>query len=398
MKNYKDKDKNMKKENISHVKAVKTIGIDGNEANLINRVGVNQYAFNILWGLYRLEDRYKKGYKFIVYLKNRPLKDLPPEDSWWTYKVLGGRKVWILIKLMPYLFKNRKEIDVLFSPSHYTVPFSPISRVCSIMDLGYLKFSGQFKKLTYWQLKAWTAISIFVSKYIIAISKATKKDIVRHYPFASKKVIVTYLAYDKDKYNTKVSINDVRRIKKRYAIVDDYILFLSTLKPSKNIEGILDAFSKIKEGGNKIKLVIAGKKGWMFESIFEEVKKLGLEEDVIFTGYIKKEEKTPLISGAKMFISPSFWEGFGMHVLEAMACGVPVVVSDVGSFPEIVGESGIIVDPYDSSSIANGILKVLNLDEKGYNSLIDKGTKQAEKFSWDKTAQETFDVLIKAIN
>jgi len=378
-------------------RVLKTIGIDGNEANLENRVGVNQYAFNILWGLYRLGGKYKKGYKFIVYLKNQPLKDLPPEKKWWKYKILEGDRVWILMKLTPYLIKNRERIDLLFSPSHYTVPFSTVPRVCSIMDLGYLKFSGQFKKLTFWQLKAWTAISIFVSKYIIAISKATKKDIVRHYPFASKKVVVTYLAYDKSRYNRKVSPNDVRRIKKRYAIVDDYILFLSTLKPSKNIEGILDAYSSIKSKIGRVKLVIAGKKGWMFETIFEKVEELGLGDDVIFTDYIKEEEKAPLISGARMFIAPSFWEGFGLHVLEAMACGTPVVVSDVGSLPEIVEKSGIIVDPYDSSSIAKGILKVLNLDEKGYNSLINQEIKQAEKFSWDKTARETFDLLVKAI-
>ena len=170
------------------------IGIDVNEANVESRVGVNKYAFKLLWELYKLNENSSSPHNLIVYLKNKPLLDLPKETKNFKIKVLSGEGLWILSKLTPYLWKNPEKIEVLFSPSHYTSPFLTIPRVCSIMDLGYLEFSGQFEKKVLWQLKYWTAISIFASKQILTISEATKKDIVRHYPFASKKITVTYLS------------------------------------------------------------------------------------------------------------------------------------------------------------------------------------------------------------
>ena len=246
-------------------------------------------------------------------------------------------------------------------------------------------------------MKFWTAISIIVSKYVIAISNATKDDIVRHYPFASKKVRVIHLAYDKSRFNKEISESDVRRIKEKYSIVDDYILFLSTLKPSKNIEGLLEAFAKIKGSEPKIKLVIAGKKGWMFESIFKKIKELGLENDVVFTDFVEESDKPALIKGAKVFVAPSFWEGFGLNVLEAMACGIPVVVSDIASLPEIVGKAGILVNPNDVESIAGGISKVLKMPKESYNMMVEGSLEQAKKFSWDETARKTFEVIENCI-
>ncbi len=163
------------------------IGIDGNEANIKNRVGVNVYAFKLLHELQKLNENRRSPYNLIVYLKNEPLSDLPKETKYFKYKVISGGGIWLITKLMPYLFNNPDRIEVLFSPSHYTIPFLAIPKVISIMDLGYLENSGQFTKKVFWQLKYWTAISILASKRILTISEASKKDIVRHYPFASKK-------------------------------------------------------------------------------------------------------------------------------------------------------------------------------------------------------------------
>lgn len=368
------------------------IGIDGNEANVENRVGVNKYAFEMIWGLYRLTQNMPHKHNLIVYLKNKPLEDLPKERENFKIKIIPGGGLWILTKLTPYLFKNPEKIEVLFSPSHYTPPLLTIPRISSIMDLGYLKFSGQFEKKVLWQLKCWSAISIFVSKYILSISEATKKDIVRHYPFALKKVIVTLLGYEKDKYNVGVDKNLVRQIKNRYSIVDDYILYLGTLKPSKNIIGLIEAYAKIP---TKLKLVIAGKKGWMYEEIFNKVKELKLEDKVIFTDFFPEMDKPALIAGAKVFVLPSFWEGFGLDIVTSMACGVPVVVSEVGSLPEVVGDAGIFIDPKSIESIKNGIEKVLNMSQLEYNKLVEKGLTQAKKFSWEICSKKTLEVIEK---
>lgn len=371
------------------------IGIDGNEANVKNRVGVNVYAFGLLKALYESRQKWSTKHSLIVFLKNPPLSDLPKETKFFKYRVLSGGGLWILTRLMPYLLKTKDKPNVFFSPSHYIPPFVPMPVVCSIMDLGYLESSAQFTKKDFWQLKYWSAISILASKSIIAISNSTKKDIVRHYPFALRKTYVTHLGYDKKRFNTDISNNDVRRVKNKYSIVSDYLVFISTLKPSKNVEGLLEAYALIK--GEKPKLVIAGKKGWLFDPIFQRVKKLKLENSVIFTDFFPEKDKPGLIKGAKAFILPSFWEGFGLDVLSAMACGVAVVVSNVGSLPEVCGDAGVLVNPHDTRSIAKGIEKILTLPKKEYNYLVDKGLMQAGRFSWEKTAEETLAVLENAV-
>lgn len=300
---------------------------------------------------------------------------------------------------MPTLFKNIEKPNVFFSPSHYLPPLTSMPKVCTIHDLGYLEFSGQFKKYDFWQLKYWTAISIYISKYIIAVSNATKEDIVRHYSFASKKIIVTHHGYDKLRYNDKISDKDVRRVKKKYSLANDYVLFLSTLKPSKNIEGLVDAFSILRKDkgiGKSLKLVISGKKGWLYRSIFEKVKEKKLDEDVVFTNFICEKDKPALLSGARVFVAPSFWEGFGIHVLEAMACGTPVVVSNIASLPEVASKAGVYVDPYNPEDIAKGIKKVLTMPETEYTKLVENSLEQASKFSWENTARKTLKILEKA--
>ncbi len=369
------------------------IGIDGNEANIERRVGVNQYAFELLWNIHKLQDIGEAKHQLIVYLKENPRSDMPKSTENFRYKVIPGSGLWILTKLMPHLFLTREKPDVFFSPSHYVPFFAPMPRICSIMDLGYLEFSGQFTKKVFWQLKWWSAISIYISKRIISISNSTKDDIVRHYPFAKGKIRITPLAYDSKRFNTLISENDVRRVKNKYSIVDDYILYLGTLKPSKNIEGLLQAFSEVSARAPGIKLVVAGKKGWLYQSIFDKTEKLGLNDKIVFTDFISEEDKPGLIKGAKVFVLPSFWEGFGLDVLSAMACGVPVVVSNVGSLPEVTGKAGVLVDPNSTNSIAEGITKVINLPKSDYNSMVAAGISQVKKFSWEATARETLKVI-----
>lgn len=369
------------------------IGIDGNEANISERVGVNTYAFELLKNLGKLSEESKNDLRLIVYLKEKPLPDLPKETQNFKYKIISGHGFWIITKLMPDLFFGSPRPDIFFSPSHYAPPLAPMPRIISIMDLGYLETSGQFTKKVFWQLKWWSAISIFVSKAIIAISNSTKDDIVRHYPFAKDKIHITPLAYDRDRFNDKIPEKDVRRVKNKYSIVDDYVLYLGTLKPSKNVEGLIEAFSQITTQVPGIKLVIAGKKGWMYESIYKKVEEAGLMEKVIFTDFVPETDKPGLIKGAKVFVLPSFWEGFGLDAVNAMASGVPVVASNIGSLPEVVGDAGILVDPKNTKSIADGILKVLLAGGAQYNSMVAVGLAQAKKFSWEATAKATLKVF-----
>lgn len=371
------------------------IGIDGNEANISNRVGVNQYAAELLCSLERLP--YAQKHEFVIFIKDNPLPHLPKERPGWRYTVLPGRGFWVLRTLAPYLWGLKEKPDVLFTPSHYTPPFLPFPMVMSVMDLGYLRFPRQFRKYDLYQLKYWGQWSMRRAEKILAISESTKQEIADHYPWAADKVLVAYPGYDKERYDPKrVDANMVKRVRSKYGIREEYVLFLSTLKPSKNLEGLLEAFASFPEK-DRFQLVVVGKKGWLYQKVFEKVKELGLEERVVFTDFIPEDDKAPLVKGAKLLASPSFWEGFGMHVVESMALGTPVVVSNAGSLPEIVGKVGIVVDPYDSSSIAKGLEKVVSLSRTEYNKLSRQLIDQAKKFDWEKTAAQTIQVLEEVV-
>lgn len=375
------------------------IGIDGNEANVACRVGANQYAFELLHALHDLPAA--KKHEFIIYLRQNPLPDMPQLATWWKYKVFGPKRLWTQIALPISLFSGRERPNVFFSPGHYRPRWSPVPTVISIMDLGYLRFPGQFAKRDLMQLRAWTSISLKKANHIIAISQSTKNDIMKYYKIPSEKITTSYPGYDRKQFHTNIKVK--KETLGKYGVNGEYILFLGTLKPSKNIEGIIEAFrllgswapgnpkpkSLMTKEPNDLSLVISGKKGWLYGPIFQRVKDLGLQKRVVFTDFVEEDDKPVLIAGARVLVSPSFWEGFGIHLVEAMACGTPVVVSNTGSIPEVVGSAGVLVNPDDSKDIADGIKKVF-VHREIYSK---RGLERAKQFDWRKTADQTLRVL-----
>lgn len=369
------------------------IGIDGNEANLKNRVGVNQYAAELLCALEKLKEA--QVHEWVIYLASPPLPHLPREREGWKYEILSGQRMWIIKKLMPRLWRNADKIDLFFTPSHYAPPIMKIPLVMSVMDLGYLRFRSQFTKYDFYQLKYWGQWTMRKAKKILAISESTKADLGETYPWTKGKVVVTLLSYDRLQFKYPVSNKEIERVKQKYGIAGDYVLYLGTLKPSKNIEGVVEAFHLLITHHPLLatKLVVAGKKGWLYDTILKKIDELKLQNRVIFTDFFPEEEKAPLMAGAKVFVSPSFWEGFGIPALESMAVGTPVIVSNVASYPEVVGKAGILVNPYDVESITEGINEVVSASPAAYDKMIRTGLEQAAKFSWEETARKTLDVL-----
>jgi glycosyltransferase involved in cell wall biosynthesis len=357
------------------------IGIDGNEANLTsNRVGVNQYAYYVLTSLWHL----KSPHKFVIYLKSSPLPDLPKERTGWTYRVLSFPKLWTQTRLPFDLFFHHPRPDIFLSLTHYSPRWSPIPTVVSIMDLGFLKYPEQFTQKVLAQLKNWTAYSVKKAAKIIAISEHTKKDICAVYNINPNDVIVTHLGFDHDLFRPRPN----PQVIKKYGIKTPYFLFLSSLKPSKNIENLLIAFAKLNDANYS--LVIAGKKAWLYEKIFSSVSKLNLHDRVIFTGFVPDADVPTLMTHSTAFVLPSFYEGFGIPVLEAMACGTPVVISNVASLPEVAGVAGIYVDPYSVDSIMQGLKTAIGSKSSQFVKL---GLVRVKSFDWDITAKKTLNLL-----
>jgi glycosyltransferase involved in cell wall biosynthesis len=186
----------------------------------------------------------------------------------------------------------------------------------------------------------------------------------------------------------------IASVKTRYGIAANggYLLYLGTLQPRKNLKRLVDAFARLQPPTDSLQLVMAGKKGWLYADLFARVESLGLSQRIIFPGYIPDEDKAALISGATGVVYPSLYEGFGLPVLEAMACGTPVLTSNVSSLPEVAGNAALLVDPLDTEAIAMGMSRLI-ADVDLRRSLVERGYGQVFKFSWARAAQQVLEVL-----
>lgn len=352
------------------------IGIDGNEANINSRVGTGQYAYQLLSALQKLDSTNQ----YLVYLKNPPLADMPPTNPNWKYVVIKPSKLWTRFALPLNLYFGVRP-QLFFSPSHYTPIFSPIPVISSIMDLGYLHYPQQLTSKDLYQLKLWTKESILKSKYIVTISQFTKDEIVNLYHINPSKIVIAY-----------PGVTTPKQIPHDSALPKNYFLSLGTLKPSKNIPFLIESFFQFAQKYPDYKLIISGKKGWLFNEIFSTVKKYNLENKIIFQDYITENQKWPLIKQARSLIIPSIYEGFGIPAIEAMALGTPVISSNSASLPEIIKDYGILIDPTNKSTLVKAMESIIKpLIWKKYSLL---GLKRAKYFTWEKAAQN----LIKVFN
>ncbi|MBI2011812.1 glycosyltransferase family 4 protein [Candidatus Daviesbacteria bacterium] len=369
---------------------MKNIWIDGIEANVKDRLGSNQVAFELLKNLAEID----KKNSYTIILANEPFSDLPKEREGWQYKILKIKKLKNILGIPLELKLTKIKPDVYFSPSHYLPRFSKVKKVATIFDLAFLHFPKLFTKTDLIKLTTWTKYSIQNSNHLITISNFSKKDIIKNYNFPKEKITVAYPGHNFSIFKVIKDQNKILQIKNKYKVSGDFIIFIGTIQPRKNLIRLIESFKNI----DNLKLVIVGKsfgegrEGWMFEDILNKPRQLLIEGKIIFTGFIPDEELALLLNGAKAFILPSLYEGFGIPVVDAMACGIPVIVSNVSSLPEIVGNAGLLVDPYSSDQIEQAI-RTLAWDKKINLKLSKAGIKQAQKFSWKKMAKKVKEVL-----
>ena len=252
-------------------------------------------------------------------------------------------------------------------------------------DIIPLIFYNNIKKLKF----RYAVSGIKNADKIIADSYNTKQDIISYFKIPDEKIKIIPLAADKIFQPLDEVI--ISKIKQKYNFDFPLILYVGTLEPRKNIPTLIKAFCKLKKEGLPHILLVTGKKDGKYKKIFEMVKKLNLQKDVIFTGYIPREDLPTIYNAVDLFVYPSLYEGFSLPPLEAMACGTPVITSNTSSLPEVVGDAGIMVNPYEIDGLAKAMYEVLT-DCGLREDMIKKGLKRAKMFSWERTAKETLEV------
>lgn len=363
-------------------------------------IGVGHYTYQLIRHLLDIdkENKYVLFFDFRVREKDvkkfaRPnvkIKFYPFSDY---SKYLPG----VYDEILGSATLSKEKLDLVHSTSPLSrIPMSYGGKtVVTIYDLGVYKVPDAFPQLYRAKMKTMTSMMANKAEKIIAVSGAIKNDLVKLLECPEDKIKVIYSGLDKRFFAPAVISSE--KVLGKFSIKDKYILFLGTLEPVKNLSRLFEAFKLFKEklkkekSGENYKLVVAGKRGWLSEEYKQIAKDLGLGKDVIFTGYIIGDELVPLFSGATFFAMPSLYEGFGATVLEAMACGTPVIVSRVSSIPEIAGDAVKFINPLDTNELAETMLE-FSQNEELRQQYKEKGQLQAKNFDWEKCARETLEV------
>ena len=367
------------------------IGLDISQ--IVYGTGVSVYTKNLIEALLRV-DKENEYNLFFSSLRQNLGQKLKFKSQNYNLKVKSFKippsllePLWNLLHIIP-VENFLGPIDV-FHSSDWTQPPTKAAKVTTIHDFGFIKYPDtahpKIKAVMTRRFK-WIKREVDL---IIAVSQATKKDIVEILGIPAEKIRVIYEGVSEDVKQIKEQ-KIIEEVKKKYGIKGAYLLSVATLEPRKNLKRIIKAFSLLKK--KDLSLVIVGKSGWD-----EEISQWALknkDQKIIFTGYVSHDDKVAFYSGATCFVFPSLYEGFGLPILEAMKCGCPVVTSNVSSMPEVAGEAGILVDPLNVKSIAEGINQAI----KNRQELIKKGFAQVKKFSWEKTARETLRVYKEVVN
>ena len=356
------------------------------------KTGVGWYIFNIVKGLVQNN---KNDYtaEFINFMNRHNVKEQINYDVKIKQNKFIPYKVYdILTQKLKishnFLLGTKSDIYHFFN---FTIPKNIKGKVIiTIYDTVFFsapETMGDMKAISEYKYAAER------SDLIITISESAKSDIIKHFNVDEKKIQIVTPGIDLQKYSYNYTDIELENVRKKYDLPQNYILYLGTIEPRKNIERIVKAFKNYKkEVKDDLKLVIVGNKGWKYDNIMKLIESMGT--DIIITGYIDEEDKIPIYKLAQFFVFPSLYEGFGMPVLEAMAAGVPVVTSNVSSLPEVAGDAAILVDPLNEDEIFEAYKKIRS-DSNYREEMIQKGYEQAKKYQWKYSAKKLEEIYDK---
>lgn len=284
----------------------------------------------------------------------------------------------------------------LFHGTNYDIPrWNTFPSVVTIHDLSLLLHPDTHEEPLVRRARRRFPAVARSAEMIITATEAVKREICEHLKVPAGKVVVT--PYAQRPTFKRLEREDTVETRKRLGIQDDFVLFVGTIEPRKNLQTLVQAFAEIvRVAPNAPQLVVAGKKGWLVDDFMSSIKLSGFAEKVCFTGYLSDEDLRALYSSCRVFVYPSLYEGFGLPPLEAMACGAPVVTSDIPVIKETVGSAAELVNPQDAGELARAILRVLQ-DTQTAEKLSLLGLKRASGFTWERTARMTLEVYQEAL-
>jgi glycosyltransferase involved in cell wall biosynthesis len=297
----------------------------------------------------------------------------------------------------PFVLR-RDRIQVLHAMAFVAPLLSPCPIVITVLDLSFLLYPDAFNAFKRSYLRLMTRLSVRQARQVIAISESTRRDVIARLGVPAERVRTVYCGVD-PRFKP-LPAAEVAAFRRRKDLPERFVLFLGTIEPRKNVSRLVDAFAQLlaadPETTSDLYLVVAGDKGWFSEPVFAQVEGLGLEDRVFFPGYVSEDEKVLWYNAATCFCYPSLYEGFGLPPLEAMACGVPVITSNVSSLPEVVGDAGLTVPPGDTAVLCEALRRLI-VNPALRAELAQRGRVRARRFSWAQAARQTVGVYRLAL-
>ncbi|HEY8259120.1 MAG TPA: glycosyltransferase family 1 protein [Gemmatimonadales bacterium] len=369
------------------------VGIDATAVPL-QRAGAGNYIFNLIQALARVD----RSNEYVVFGKAAHEEELDLRGSTVhfvqkEFSGRGARLLWEQVGLPKEVRTHR--LDVLHSP-HYTMPLRHSARsVVTFCDMTFVLHPDLHEPLKRVFFPVMMRLSARRADRLIAISESTREDLVRMWGVDRRRVTAIPLAADSDYH--PLPPKEIAETCTTFGLrPGGYILYVGMLEPRKNVDRLVEAFGRVAGDMPDLELVIGGRRGWMYDQIFAQVEALGLHDRVRFTGFVPQEALPALYGGARFFVYPSKYEGFGIPVLEAMSCGTPVITTNVSSMPEVAGDAAILVAPDDVAGLASALVRAA-ADHTLRADLACKGLMRAKMFSWERCARETIAVYEAAL-
>lgn len=376
-----------------------TIGVDYTAA-VHQSAGIGRYTREIVKGLAKSGalPSFTPCYRLFVADVGKNFAPPPPAANFtWCTTRLTERwlaRLWYRLRLPVSIESWTGPLDLFHAPDFILPPLGRGTRsIVTIHDLSFVREPDLVMPGMDRHLNKWVPWSVQQASHVIAVSEATRQDLIELYQTPPEKISVLYHGVGPE-FKPIRETACLKAVRQKYGLNDQpFILSVGTIQPRKNYQRLIQAFAKV---DTEAILVIAGGAGWKNEAIFDEVKTLGLQERVRFPGFVAEADLPALYSAATLVIYPSLYEGFGLPVLEAMACGAPVIASNRASLPEVVGEAGLLINPYDTDNMATAIGHLLD-DGSLRASLAGAGQTRAGQFTWSGTVVELVNLYQKII-